>query len=267
LILSVSRQQITKKGADMKVPSRCKFARAQWFGVAALAMLLVYASPGAAQTEPARQAAPVVAAHFTLSNRASQVRTSDRDRSGPPTVRIWDACDPDSFNSKFGPGTCQPGHHGQTNFDDFFAEVQTDKIAGGWRFNPLLNASDGAFKLVRLNVQRGERLTLENVGGETHTFTKVREFAGGFFAPLNPITGNPDPAPECAKVLSNGQLAPQPPSDTNQFVPAGQTVLGPFAGTPMLPLGVTHWQCCIHPWMRLDIVVGDHDHDHDQGHN
>jgi hypothetical protein len=37
------------------------------------------------------------------------------------TIRIWDACDPASFNAKVGPGTCQPGYHGQTLFDDFFA--------------------------------------------------------------------------------------------------------------------------------------------------
>jgi hypothetical protein len=178
------------------------------------------------------------------------------------TIRIWDACDPATFNAKVGPGTCQPGHHGQTVFDDFFAEVQLDQIAGGWRFNPLLNTTEGVLKLARLELEPGDRLSLQNMGGEVHTFTKVEEFGGGFFAPLNPLTGNPEPAPECARVLADGSLAPQPETDTNQFVEAGTTEPGPFAGTRALPLGVTHWECCVHPWMRINVVVRDHEHDH-----
>ena len=70
--------------------------------------------------------------------------------------------------------------------------------------------------------------------------TKVEEFAGGFFTTLNSLTGNPEPAPECARVLPDGALAPQPETDTNQFVEAGTTELGPIAGTSVLPIGVTH---------------------------
>jgi hypothetical protein len=182
------------------------------------------------------------------------------------TIRIWDACDPASFNAAVGPGTCLAGHHGQTNFNDFFGELQLDQIAGGWRFNPLLNTTEGVLKLGRVELEPGDRLSLQNMGGEVHTFTKVEEFGGGFFAPLNPITGNPEPAPECARVLPNGSLAPQPETDTNQFVEAGTTELGPFAGTRALPLGVTHWQCCVHPWMRMNITVREHDQDHDHEH-
>ena len=178
------------------------------------------------------------------------------------TIRIWDACDPASFDAAVKPGTCKPGHHGQTDFKDFFGELQLDQIAGGWRFNPLLNTTDGILKLARLELEPGEQLSLQNMGGEVHTFTKVEEFGGGFFAPLNPLTGNPEPAPECARVLADGSLAPQPETDTNQFVEAGTTELGPFAGTRALPLGVTHWQCCVHPWMRMNIVVREHEHEH-----
>ena len=189
-----------------------------------------------------------------------------KSEAGPATkvVRIWDACDPASFDAKVGPGTCKPGHHGQTQFEDFFGEVETDQIAGGWRFNPLLNTTDGVLKLAaRLELQPGDRISLENVGGETHTFTKVEEFGGGFFGPLNPISGNFELAPECARKLADCSLAPQPESETNQFVEAGTTEQGPLAGTRALPLGVTHWQCCIHPWMRINVVVQDRDHDHE----
>jgi len=100
---------------------------------------------------------------------------------------------------------------------------------------------------------------LENKGGETHTFTRVDQFGGGFKARLNGLTGNPVPAAECAQVLPDGSLAPQPESPTNQFVEAGKTEAGPAAGSSALPLGVSRWECCIHPWMRMVVVVHEHE--------
>ena len=199
--------------------------------------------------------------------QSNTVQSSDKGTAPQTkTVRMWDACDPVSFDAAVKPGTCLAGHHGQTNFLDFFNELQLDGIAGGWRFNPLLNTSADTLKLAQLEHKPGDRISLQNIGGETHTFTKVEKFGGGFVAPLNPITGNPKPAPECAQVLPDGSLAPQPETDTNQFVEAGVTELGPIAGTSVLPAGVTHWQCCLHPWMRMNVAVRDHEHELDQEH-
>jgi len=273
----------------MKVENFCAVTKQnfKWAAIGFGTALLLCSPSGFAQTSanpkskketveapPSKQKEPVIhtekngtvtQADFR-SKTAGVFRDSDRER-GPQTktVRIWDACDPDTFNAAVGPGTCIPGHHGQTKFQDFFAELDLDKIAGGWRFNPLLNTTDGALKLVQLELEPGDRISLQNIGGETHTFTRVAEYAGGFFDPLNGRTGNPTPAPECARVLPDGTLAPQPESDTNQFVEAATTEAGPLAGTPVLPLGVTHWQCCIHPWMRLNVAVRDHNQD--QGHS
>jgi hypothetical protein len=218
-------------------------SRITWFAIGMGATLLICPLQSVAQSNTAQN-----------SDKGNAPQTK--------TVRIWDACDPVSFDAAVQPGTCKPGHHGQTDFQDFFAELQLDQIAGGWRFNPLLNTTEDTLKLVQLELKPGDRIALQNVGGETHTFTKVEKFAGGFFAPLNPLTGNPKPAPECAQVLSDGSLVPQPETDANQFVEAGETELGPVAGTSLLPKGVTHWQCCIHPWMRLDVAVREHDHEH-----
>ena len=218
-------------------------SRMNWLAISIGATLLICPSQGVAQSKTAQN---------SDTGNAPQTKT----------VRIWDACDPASFDAAVGPGTCKPGHHGQTNFQDFFAELQLDQIAGAWRFNPLLDTSAGDFKLVQLELKPGDRISLQNVGGEIHTFTKVEKFGGGFVAPLNPVTGNPEPAPECAQVLSDGSLAPQPETDTNQFVEAGKTELGPIAGTSLLPPGVTHWQCCVHPWMRMNVAVRDHEHEH-----
>jgi hypothetical protein len=174
------------------------------------------------------------------------------------TITMRDACDPASFNAAVGPGTCIPGQHGNTLFTDFIGELQTDQNAGAWRFNPMLNATAGTFKLVRLDLTSGDQTTIQNKGGETHTFTRVDKFGGGFKAVLNGLTGNPVPAPECAQVL-NGTLMPQPESATNQFVEAGKTEAGPTAGRSALPLGVSRWECCIHPWMRMVVVVHEHE--------
>lgn len=175
------------------------------------------------------------------------------------TIIMRDACDPDSFNAALGPGHCVAGHHGNTLFSDFLGELQSDQNAGAWRFNPMLNATEGQFKLVRVDLNPGDQTTIQNLGGETHTFTRVENFGGGFKARLNGLTGNPDPAPECAQVLPDGTLAPQPESDTNQFVEAGNTEAGPTAGSAALPLGESRWECCIHPWMRMVVKVHEKD--------
>jgi hypothetical protein len=175
------------------------------------------------------------------------------------TIIMRDACDPASFNAAVGPGTCVAGHHGQTLFGDFIGELQSDQNAGAWRFNPMLNATEGNFRLVRLELKSGDQTTIQNAGGETHTFTRVDQFGGGFKAKLNGLTGNPVPAPECAQVLTDGSLTPQPESPTNQFVEAGNTEAGPTAGSSALPLGVSRWECCVHPWMRMVVVVHEHE--------
>ena len=161
------------------------------------------------------------------------------------TVIMRDACDPDTFNAKLGPGHCIAGQHGTTLFGLFIAELTSDQIAGAWRFNPLLNASGDAFSLVTLNLTAGQQLQIQNLGGETHTFTRVKKFGGGIKPVLNALSGNPVPAPECF----------QPESDTNVIVEAGTSQAGPTAGTSALPEETTNWECCIHPWMRMRVSV------------
>jgi hypothetical protein len=163
----------------------------------------------------------------------------------PFTIGIRDACDHKSFNHVVGPGTCKTGQHGSTKFTFFIAELQSDQIAGAWRFNPLLNTTQGTFQLATVNLSSGQPTSLQNTGGEVHTFTKVASFGGGFVPVLNQLSGNPDPAPECL----------QPENPTNIFVEAGTTETGPTAGSDQLPAGVTNWECCVHPWMRMTINV------------
>jgi hypothetical protein len=97
-----------------------------------------------------------------------------------------------------------------------------------------------------LHVDRGSRLLVQNEGGEVHTFTRVAKFNGGFIPLLNQLSDNPQPAPECLQANE---------SQTNLIVEPGKTDKGPVAGGAELPVGISRWECCIHPWMRMKIEV------------
>ena len=160
--------------------------------------------------------------------------------NNPLVIRIQGPCDPATFNAAVGPGTCVG--NGETTFAHFISELTSAQKVGSWHFDP----SAGT-------LAPGTVLSLQNRAGETHTFTKVKEFGGGFIAPLNALSGNPVPAPECATVAM-GNLVPKPPSPSNIFVEAGETEDGPTAGSAILPSGTTtKFQCCIHPWMRTEL--------------
>ena len=141
-------------------------------------------------------------------------------------IDINDQCDPATFNAAVGPGTCVTSHTG-VQFDDFLRELGQTQKDGAWNFAP------GEVRL-----QDGQAFQAVNRGGEVHTFTEVDEFGGGFLQLLNDLSGNPVPAPEC---LNFGGL---------EFIPPGGTS-GPETEEP----GVHHYQCCIHPWMRVDVTV------------
>lgn len=179
----------------------------------------------------------VAATLVMVSMAASVVLTATSD---PMVVRLRDKCDSTTFNGALGAGTCVGD--GTITFSQFIKEVTSAKKAGAWHFDPAAGT-----------VGEGTVLALENRGGETHTFTKVENFGGGFVAPLNALSGNPVPAPECATATLGG-LIPKPASAANIFVGAGTTELGPTAGGPVLPSGTTtKFQCCIHPWMRTEL--------------
>ncbi len=162
--------------------------------------------------------------------------------SDPLVVRMQGPCDPASFNAAIGPGTCIG--KGETTFAHFIAELTNAHKVGSWHFDP----SAGT-------LAPGTVLSLENRAGEVHTFTKVKEFGGGFVPFLNTLSGTPVPAPECATVTAGG-LIPKPESPSNIFVEAETTEVGPTAGGPILPSGTkTKFMCCIHPWMRTELTT------------
>jgi len=172
----------------------------------------------------------LLAGGVVLLQSAPQAVAQDVKTSGV-NIDIWDYCDPASFNAAFNdPTICRRSTvNGAITFGGFIAEVTADQSAGAWRFAPN-----------QLAVRQGTVLQLHNRGGETHTFTQVKRFGGGFIDLLNQLSGTPTPAPECLL----------PPGDDNQFIDAGMTVSHPLGKDDV----VVNYQCCIHPWMHLTIT-------------
>jgi len=173
---------------------------------------------------PANVAAnPVGPSAITSTSGAATVSSGPMRADHDVVVNMLDACDGDSFNAIFGPGTCIRA--GGVKFDHFIAELTHLGSIGAWRFA-------GA-----TSVQVGQDFVATNKGGEVHTFTEVAEFGGGLVPLLNQLSNVPDVAPECRPEA----LEP------DDFVPPGGTYRETVSHS-----GNLKFQCCIHPWMRLE---------------
>jgi hypothetical protein len=186
-----------------------------------------------------------ILAALAMGLLSSALLNVNQAKEGSKPVLITDDCEPLSFNAVF-PGACVGS--GKTTFDKFIAQLTQHQNAFLWMFAPREST-----------VPVGKTLGLGNTGGETHTFTKVAEFGGGFVIPLNVLSGNPNPRPECTTgevLVQDVMLKPQPDGPANIFVEAGEEEQGPTAGDAILPAGQTvKFQCCIHPWMRTELRV------------
>jgi len=143
-------------------------------------------------------------------------------------VTMQDACDPATFNAAIGPGTCL--RSGGVSFDEFVAQLTKHGAIGAWHFAP-----------PNANVRVGQTFLATNNGGEVHTFTQVAEFGGGIVPFLNQLTGEATVAPECNAL------------EPDDFVAPGGTYKEDVEHT-----GTLKFQCCIHPWMRLEARASTH---------
>jgi len=137
-------------------------------------------------------------------------------------VTIGDACDPDTFNAAVGPGTC--ARAGGMKFNQFIETLTRLASVGPWHFAP-----------TTATAQVGEEFVAVNRGGEVHTFTEVEEFGGGIVPNLNRLSHTPDVALECTTL------------EPDDFVAPGATY-----HEAVEHAGTLKFQCCIHPWMRLE---------------
>src|SRR5437763_11537196 len=103
---------------------------------------------------------------FALGVVRVPAMAQDKSQPAELTIHIRDYCDPASFNAALGSGTCERDTStGAITFMGFLTELGMDKSAGAWRFAPSQSpAAEGA------------TLNLQNLGGETHTFTRVKRF-------------------------------------------------------------------------------------------
>jgi hypothetical protein len=152
---------------------------------------------------------------------------ADKKGEKKAEVAIRDDCDPTDPAWAPTGGCTLPG--GVVSFAEFNQLLFSPNSEGSpvghpaWRMDPTYfrMESDGTVRV-------------RNAGGRGHTFTEVANFGGGFVPPLN---GNLLVAPECAAVSADPPLAPG----------ARMDVTGLTEGNHL-------FQCCIHPWMRIEIA-------------
>lgn len=90
-------------------------------------------------------------------------------------VVALDECDPATFNATLGADFCKNIALGySTTLQNLLAEAAAGTPDPKWDFEP-----------DTLTVKQGTTLSVVDQGGEPHTFTEVKQFGGGFIAPLN----------------------------------------------------------------------------------
>jgi plastocyanin len=149
-----------------------------------------------------------------------------------PVVAL-DECDPATFNAPtaLGPDFCRNIALGaSTKLSDLFTKAAAKDPDKGWDFEP-----------DSLNIKEGTNLNVFDQGGEPHTFTEVEQFGGGFIPGLN--APGEDVVPECAGGFSNVAVA-----KTRILQGSERQITG-------LSKGKHLFQCCIHPWMRMEVKV------------
>jgi hypothetical protein len=150
----------------------------------------------------------------------------------PSTAQVvaLDECDPATFNAALGPDFCKNVALGAfTTLSDLFAQAASGHPDPKWDFEPDV-----------LRLKEGGTLRVVDQGGEPHTFTEVAHFGGGFIDGLN---GGEQIVPECAGGFSNVAVA-----RTRLLQGSESEVTG-------LSKGKHFFQCCIHPWMRVEVDV------------
>ena len=157
--------------------------------------------------------------------------------AGEAQVAILDQCDPNTFNvlANVAIGNI------------FCVRVGPGRTASA--YNSFLPAGDPLWDFYPdvLKIHEGDNVIATNEGGENHTFTEVAAFGNGFIPQLNNPTGATDTIPEC----QGGFLNP------DNHVAATRVVHGANIVVTGLKPGKHLFECCVHPWMRMEIDVGD----------
>lgn len=167
---------------------------------------------------------------YTLAQDESHEHHISGDQARLVQVVALDECDPTTFNAVLGPDFCKNIALGyQTTFNDLFKEAQDKHPDPKWDFEP-----------DTIQIHEGTILSVVDQGGEPHTFTEVQKFGGGFIEGLN---GGETAVPECEAGFASVAVARTRMLQGSQLEITG------------LSKGQHHFQCCIHPWMRVTVNV------------
>ena len=160
------------------------------------------------------------------------------DSPGLAQVVALDECDPNTFNavlSESGGGFCHNvslaalGY--ATTLSDLLMGAENNSPDPGWDFEP-----------DQLTIKQGTIVSVVDQGGEPHTFTEVKAYGNGFLPPLNPGSST-SVIPECQGGFKNIAVA-----RTRVLQGSHLDIMG-------LSKGKHLFQCCIHPWMRMEVDV------------
>jgi plastocyanin len=166
------------------------------------------------------------------------IAQGDGNSPGIAQVVALDECDPTSFNmvlGESGGGFCHNvslatfGY--ATTLSDLLTAAENGTPDPGWDFEP-----------DQLTIKLGTIVSVVDQGGEPHTFTEVQAFGNGFLPPLNPGSST-SVIPECSGGFKNIAVA------------RTRVVQGSHLDIAGLSKGKHLFQCCIHPWMRMEVDV------------
>ena len=118
-----------------------------------------------------------------------------------------------------------------TTISDLFTLAEAGTPDPGWDFEP-----------DKLVIKKGTILSVVDQGGEPHTFTEVKEFGNGFIPGLNPMSAT-SVIPECSGGFKNIAVA------------RTRILQGSHLDITGLSKGKHLFECCIHPWMRMEVDV------------
>jgi plastocyanin len=162
---------------------------------------------------------------------SAQQRDHDDHRQPIAQVVALDECDPTSFNAVLGPDFCKNISLGAfTTLTNLFAEAAAGTPDPNWDYEP-----------DTVKIDEGTTVVVADEGGEPHTFTEVKEFGGGFITGLN--GPGETTIPECAGGFSKVAVA------------RTRILQGSEIHITGLSKGTHHFECCIHPWMRVNVEV------------
>ncbi len=161
------------------------------------------------------------------------IQANAQGQPGFAQVVALDECDPATFNAPTGAGPdfCKNVALGaSTTLSNLFSEAAAGTPDPNWDFEP-----------DQLTIKQGQVVSVVDQGGEPHTFTEVKQFGGGFIPALN--GPGETVVPECVGGFSTVAVARTRILQGSQLQVTG------------LSKGKHLFQCCIHPWMRIEVDV------------